>query len=75
MGEPTIRHHDNPEALIALPCFVTVAMEITLWAALRPLLGDADASPFEATATWRPDRVSGHSMRAPPRTPSVPSWR
>jgi sterol desaturase/sphingolipid hydroxylase (fatty acid hydroxylase superfamily) len=38
------RHHDDPEALIGLPCVVTVTMEITLWAALRPVLGDADAS-------------------------------
>ncbi|HXJ79624.1 MAG TPA: sterol desaturase family protein [Candidatus Methylomirabilis sp.] len=37
-------HHDDPQATIALPCFVTATAEAALWATLRPVMGDAEAS-------------------------------
>jgi len=41
-------HHLDPQALIALPCFVTSAAGLTLWAGFRWLLADDAASVLVA---------------------------
>jgi sterol desaturase/sphingolipid hydroxylase (fatty acid hydroxylase superfamily) len=41
-------HHSNPQAPIALPCCVTAIVELGLWGALRPTLGDGEASVLVA---------------------------
>jgi sterol desaturase/sphingolipid hydroxylase (fatty acid hydroxylase superfamily) len=41
-------HHDDPQALIALPCGATATVELALWGALRPALGDGEASVLVA---------------------------